>query len=428
MKAAALLGLVVPALAHAQRLVAEPGSLTLGDGAAATLRLEPPVASPEWVTTLGRVEGHRFLPGERRAPGFAVIVEAKSRTAVVIPLWGSGALPTNTAPGAAVTVEVEGKSFGPVTADKKGDADVPVIVPPHVREVTVTSVDQYGRRTVRQATLPTLGYPRALVLAPSRLVEGEEATVTVLAIDSHGRWRSSAPRVASDGTLKVGALRSLGAGRWSLPITAAAPSPTAALRVVVDGEETVQTIDVAARPVPLRVVPERPEREEVSAVGLYAGGASAFGSLASGVVSAEYSRPLRRRGVRISLLAAAAAVYGVIDEFRGASITGNLLQLHFDLGTRLRYLISPRMAFEAGAGAGVAWGRASTRISTSTTARLVRTSVAPLFYGGVGLDFALPPGEVVLEARWTELRFDESTRVEGNALGATVLLGYRFQP
>ncbi|MFP2908954.1 hypothetical protein ACLESD_28715, partial [Pyxidicoccus sp. 3LFB2] len=56
---------------------------------------------------------------------------------VRIPLLGKTQLDVSTDAGASVVVEVDGRRFGPVTADDRGRARVPVEVPPGVRSASV---------------------------------------------------------------------------------------------------------------------------------------------------------------------------------------------------------------------------------------------------------------------------------------------------
>src|SRR5512138_2297978 len=53
-----------------------------------------------------------------------------------IPLFGTTSIPVKGRPGASVTIETPFQAFGPVKIDRKGEAIVPIVVPPNVREVT----------------------------------------------------------------------------------------------------------------------------------------------------------------------------------------------------------------------------------------------------------------------------------------------------
>jgi len=92
----------------------------------------------------GPVRKFQWTPPDVRYPLLAVLafwVERPSEppeVAVVrIPLFGSTKLPVTTDPGAEVVIEVAETRFGPVKADRRGKAQVPVEVPPGVRQARV---------------------------------------------------------------------------------------------------------------------------------------------------------------------------------------------------------------------------------------------------------------------------------------------------
>ena len=432
MKPLVLAALFAPAVAAAEAKLSTNATLILGDGQTAQLHHLPPRPSPRWVASLGRVTGNTFSPGNRMAPGFVVIAEADTRAAAIIALVGKGSLPTHTAAGAEVTVEIAGKTFGPVIADKNGDAEVPVEVPPGVALATVKSRYFDGRATVRKLPLPATDFPLALVIAPLKIAKGERRTVTLFAIGRDGRWSENPPIFVNDSPLDAGPLRPMGPGRWDVTITGVLPSKSASVRVIVDGVVTAtQLLEVTApppkpRPPEVTVAPKPPSPPplplEPPAVAVYAGGASAFGPLASVVVGGEYLRPIHRRLVNLALLAALSGGYGRVDRFRGDDVNAALTQVHLGVGARASWRVAEQLAVEATAGLGGAYAR------SAITGAEDETSFAPLFFAGAAAVFELDgAGELVLDARWTELRLDDVMRIEGNALGATLLFGYRFR-
>ncbi|QRK07058.1 hypothetical protein JQX13_44575 [Archangium violaceum] len=60
----------------------------------------------------------------------------------VLPLWGQGQAEVRTRPGAPVTLQVGERTFGPVQANARGLARIPVEVPPGVREAS------FGRKRI----------------------------------------------------------------------------------------------------------------------------------------------------------------------------------------------------------------------------------------------------------------------------------------
>jgi len=105
---------------------------------------------------------------------------------------------------------------------------------------------------------------------------------------------------------------------------------------------------------------------------------------------------------------------GSASEFRDAPTDATLIQLSLSVGARVRFGLAPRVAVDASAGVGAAWGRSAI---DDPAGALVETSVAPFAFAGPALALFYGPGEAIVDLRWVELRFSESTRIAGNALG-----------
>lgn len=71
----------------------------------------------------------------------------KSFGAARLAMVGKANFPINTAPSARVILKVGKREFGPIQADASGKAQVPIVVPPGVREATVISILPDGTRT-----------------------------------------------------------------------------------------------------------------------------------------------------------------------------------------------------------------------------------------------------------------------------------------
>jgi len=144
MTAAALIAVAV---------LVEPSPLHLGKDARAKVRVEAAEA-PTLSASAGRIENVRaagagswaadYFPPDDELPQVAIL------TAVVqgevawtaIPLWGQGDAVVKTRPRGSIRVEIAGRTFGPVVADASGQAQVPVEVPPGVREA------HHGKRII----------------------------------------------------------------------------------------------------------------------------------------------------------------------------------------------------------------------------------------------------------------------------------------
>ncbi|MCB9655034.1 MAG: hypothetical protein H6729_12980 [Deltaproteobacteria bacterium] len=147
-----------------------------------------------------------FTPPKAHHPQVALIAvwretgpDAEVRF-VRIPLFGRTALPVKTSKHAHVRVVVGDAVFGPVDADAKGRATVPVVVPPGLDEVVAISEDSTGES---QATVKT-GVPpyNRLTLAVTPYLVRADGTSSATVIAYYDR---SAPppmrwvRIKADG-------------------------------------------------------------------------------------------------------------------------------------------------------------------------------------------------------------------------------------
>ncbi len=381
-------------------------------------RQEATVHAPgalRWATTVGRVEGTRFLPGPRREPGVAVIAAedgAGRRGAARLRLVGRGGLKTHTSPGAEVTVIVAGVEFGPVKADRRGDAVVPGDVPPGEGHAIVVAVGREGHSTQRAVELPGASLPPGLLLAPAELAAGARGTITVFAVSEAGGWRktSAAPPMLvleDDALVAIGPPRAVEPGRWDQEIEArrVPEGRTALVAATLDGFplETARIRVIAPRaPAPPAAAPEL-----AFIVGARAGLATAFGPLLSFTVAAEAG--VRRDALTLALEVALAR--GSSDTFREVAAPVTLDQLTVAAIARAR--LHP--SFELLAGAGAAFG---------STAQASESSL--FLVAGAALLLPLGPGALVLDVRWAEARYDEfALRVDAPALGLVLTAGYR---
>lgn len=149
--------------------------------------------------------------GERDA-GFAA---APLRLSARVTLPGEGE------PGGSMTVNVDGKSFGPQPIGPDGRFAIPVIVPPGGKAIG-TSTDALGNKSTRSLDLALPPFPRQVlaVVPPELPADGRSrAEVLAYAVDARGRpERGRAPSLsASRGTLSAPVAR--GDGAWSFTLT-----------------------------------------------------------------------------------------------------------------------------------------------------------------------------------------------------------------
>ncbi|MBN2499097.1 MAG: hypothetical protein JXR96_31200 [Deltaproteobacteria bacterium] len=103
-----------------------------------------------------------YVPPSDAFPQVAIIMAANPAGArldrvavgrVVIPITARIDLPGKTAPGTRMRMVVAGRSFGPVQADRSGQFNLPILVPPGYGKGQATSIDRVGNRKTRWVDL-----------------------------------------------------------------------------------------------------------------------------------------------------------------------------------------------------------------------------------------------------------------------------------
>jgi hypothetical protein len=173
-------------------------------------RPDPEAPPPVFSCSAGSVEGvapagpgrftARYRPSPARYPEVAGIVAISPRCplcatpravgAMALPVSARTEVPGHTEPRVKVTVEVAGRTFGPVEADAEGRFLVPVQVPPGEHQGRGVSLDRLGNQRVETLDLK-LPPVRQLACAawPALLpADGKsEAGIWCLATDVRGR-------------------------------------------------------------------------------------------------------------------------------------------------------------------------------------------------------------------------------------------------
>jgi hypothetical protein len=221
-----------PASGGALRLTADPPRLVLGKDPGAELRVAAPADLEELSITasVGRVEGARRLPGGGFAARYLAPAERFPQVAILsavgrgprgaadgwlaIPLSGQGDARVHGAPGEDVSLRIGDRTFGPVRVGADGLAQVPVVVPPGVRE------GHHGFAAV-DLRVPETGLIHAAVDRTAlRADRREQVRFFVYVVAPQGAARRGDPPVVepSRGVVTL-APREPGAfeGTWSLP-------------------------------------------------------------------------------------------------------------------------------------------------------------------------------------------------------------------
>jgi len=138
----------------------------------------------------GRYRARFELPETRHPEAVAIIAVVgrcptcatpRAHGAAWLPLSSAIDLPGRTEPGVSTAVELGGRRWGPVTADRSGRFHVPVVVPPGASRAVAHSVSALGnaRRTVLELGLPVV--PRlACAVDPPRLPADGRSTAGVI--------------------------------------------------------------------------------------------------------------------------------------------------------------------------------------------------------------------------------------------------------
>lgn len=132
------------------------------------------------------------VPSDRRPQAALVSLEvmlptgARVRGTTVIELPARTKFPFRTDPSAIVTLSVGGRSFGPVTADGRGNVAIPIVVPPGVETAQATARGRFGGVKEMEVDLQTRDYPRLLLFAPTAAEAGDVVDVEVWAVEPPG--------------------------------------------------------------------------------------------------------------------------------------------------------------------------------------------------------------------------------------------------
>jgi hypothetical protein len=221
------------AAATGLQIHAQPPTLELGKTAArAVLHIRSPV-EPRLSASVGVIVGLRQEGPDAWAADYVAPHERFPRVAVIaavaygevawtaVPLFGRGLAQVQTRPGARISVQIGGRTFGPAEADARGIARVPVVVPPGVHEV-----QHRGRRIA--LPVPPSARLHVVLLKPRVQADAvEKVGIFVIVTDDAGKARPEFETVFWPERGEVSALEKRGpgelAGIWTVPPGAAGP-------------------------------------------------------------------------------------------------------------------------------------------------------------------------------------------------------------
>ncbi len=305
--------------AAAPEVRAKPERVVLGQDAAVELEVQvSPDSGPvraaassggfaqAVVVEGGAVRRFQWTPPDVRYPLTAVLifwVEAPPKppdlTVVRIPLFGRTTLPITTDPNAQVLIEIGESVFGPVKADRRGRAQVPIEVPPGVKEARVLAT-RGEVQTKRQIKLDVPSHrPMVAALTPDPLprsggwlvVVGEEGlSAAALALAPEGAVVEPEPGTPPRYRVRPGK-------------EAQTVSVEVRLREGKDTARAQAAVQLVEQPPPVAVTPPAPAAPTPPrlAMHLLAGGFFAGGANRGPAVAMGASYTLSRGGGRLAV-------------------------------------------------------------------------------------------------------------------------------
>ena len=243
---------MIAAILLALALSVEPSLLRLGRDARASVRVQAQ-EQPTLSASVGRLEKLRpdgtgawvadYVPPDDELPQVAILAAVSGGEIAwrAVPLWGAGDAVVKTRPGARITVDIAGQTFGPAGADATGHAVVPVEVPPGVGEA------RHGKRLIPLNVPPSRTIHLAFGPASRTADQAQTVAVYAVAVTAKGEPRPGAViRIrTSRGTLSD--LRDRGAGLYEASLSLP-PGPPGPVRVTAALDEARRFVAAAILP------------------------------------------------------------------------------------------------------------------------------------------------------------------------------------
>jgi len=465
--------LALPARAEPPAVSAEPSHVVLGNGAkvTVTVRAAGAVRALQAATSVGalareadasdREARFTWTPPTTLYPQVALLAfwlpsaEGPPEVAVYkLPLAGTTELEVKTAAKATVRVEVGGKIFGPVKADARGRAQVPIEVPPDATRATVLGEAPGGSTTSVAVPLGTPpSSPLLAVLSPTPLHAGGKGWLWILhpsKLDPSrlqlqikggkaARERVEGDRAlyavtpsASEKTLSVTAVLKGDADTRTQAqaelIPAPTPPPEAAAQAKPDktrpGTPPRPGGEPLGPPAAATALPVELERLVPSAwLGGYAGGAANHGLGAA--LGAGYRLPMLddRLTAELEVGLRGQTVTATLE--RSEVATASVTAVPVEVGARYRVLQRGPWGLDARAGGGLV--PFTERVASSLQPAYSLNNVGAELYAAAQASFHAAPVEVFLEVRgaftpaWPK-------EVPARPSGLLLALGARFDP
>jgi hypothetical protein len=422
----------VPAHAGPVRAVASSGTFA-----------EPVVAE-------GAVRRFRWTPPDIRYPLAAFLVfwvdtpqGPPEPTAVRVPLLGRTTLPITTDRGASVEIEIAGQRFGPVQADRRGKARIPVEVPPGEKEARVLATRGTLQKTRTVPLEVPLHRPLVAFLSPQPMppeggwlaIAGEDAGEDA-ALDLHPLGATVEP-VPSPGaprlyrvtplpeaqTVSVSIRRHKAKDQTRAEVQTGQPPPPP--------EPEPEPEPVPPPPEPLPPPPEPPPAprgpRRGGALHLLAGGFFAGGANQGPLVALGVSYPLPFWSQRLSLeLEAGVRRAGLTVEAEGlGEVRSRLLAAPVLASARLTFLDARALALAVRAGGGLL--PFQHQVTSTSQEGFEEGKLGSMAFVSVQAAYRLGHFSALLEPRWEHAPV-HTPRLDAKLGRVAVILGMRYEP
>jgi len=199
--------------------------------------------------------------------------------------------PLRTSPNARVTIDIAGRTFGPVVADSTGQVFVPIVVPPGVASGKARAVNPFGVAKETAVDLQSTDFQRIVVLGDPAGTVGGELSAEVWAVDPTG---APASPEEMDLGAPSGAVRRLGGepghARFSISLPRLVGSGKMSLIASMNDGSSTDVTSVALRPgPPVRMVLSAEPEHLVVGSGTHAS--------VTTVIHDDFGNPVEPRGL-----------------------------------------------------------------------------------------------------------------------------------
>ncbi len=436
------------------RVVDEAGSPVRDAAVTLTVNvgtLTEPVLTPEGVFTA------TYQPPSEEGAQVALLHawvrrgEALTSTWLALPVHGRHLLRVSAPPRSRVSVSVGAASFGPVRADARGDATVPVQLPPGVSSAQVTTVDRARRTRTQGVPLPEPRFARLRLASPTEAPVGDEPVrLQGFVVDGSGNPALALPPLAVSvdrGTLgpiepKEGGVFEVS---YTAPSEAGAPVILSATSLGVPAPPfTLQVETAPSPPAPVAQAAPPPAPPEVAAPPPAPPPSASWRPTVGGFLFAQSNAALSKGlGLRLeaglqlaelpleALLHVEARQNG--EETQALSAGNDSVRKAFKLGgfgarlgLRWSHPLWSRGVLFTDASAGFLRMSGSVRLvgMEDATEQALRSQGLAVAVGG-GLGWAVGPGRVSGQLQWAYA--PGSGQVQGNLGGLSLGLGYQLR-